>query len=243
MADIDYSAFAGSKSKALSNVQPGFGGRSQWDVISEYALGPSDVSELPGMQMTALSDIGKSTEAVDRGMSQVEASLDRLSAANASMLKGEIPADVAASVRRAAGESSIAGGLFGGSARALSARDLGKTSFDVRQQGIANESAVNESRGALIAARENIRQFNYNRNAAIAELSVKARQQNLSAIDVERQRIATNIEANINILNQIAGMVSAQQSTAAQAAANKIDPANIIESFDNMIEQFITRLS
>lgn len=69
------------------------------------------------------------------------------------------------------------------------------------------------------------------------------RDQNLGAINEERQRIATNIEANSQILSYISNMVTQQQNFAAQAAAQEIDPANIISSLDHWIEEFSAKLS
>ena len=226
-----------------SNVQEGFGGRRQWDVISDLALGPADVSSVEGYQTIPFADAGKPAPEVASKLADLEGSISRLSEANASMLKGEIPADVSAAVRRAASESAISGGIFGDAARGLSARDLGKTSLDIRQQGIQNEETIAGLKDQLAASYESIREFNLTRNNQIMALSQQSRQQNLSAVEQERARIATNIEANVNILGQIAQMAIQQQNIAASAAANRVDPANIIASLDNMIEQFTQQLS
>ena len=180
---------------------------------------------------------------VGEKLSAMSDSIDRISAANASLLKGEIPADVASAVRRAASESSIVGGIFGSSARNLSARDLGKTSVDIKQQGISNESALLQSRNELAASYEAIRQYNLTRNTALANLSLESRKLNLSAIEQERMRIATNIDANIKILGYIAEMAIQQQNIAASAAANEINPSNIISSLDRMMAEFNEQLS
>lgn len=226
-----------------NTIQQGFGNRSQWNTIQRLALGPTNFDKTPGLQRITMQNIGQTTADTNAALGKMEASVDRLSAANASMLRGEIPADVSAAVRRAASETSIRGGVFGSSAKALSARDLGLTSLDIKQKGIANESALLESRNQLAAARENIRQFNLTRNTSLANLANEARRNNLTAIDVERQRIAANIEANVNIMSQIAQLASNQQTAAVTAASNKIDPADIIASFDNIIEQFSSRLT
>ena len=226
-----------------ANVQRGFGGRPMWDVVSEVGLGPADFESVDGLQRTPLADVGRPGSEVAPRLASLEESIDKLSAANASMLKGEIPADVSASVRRAASESAISGGIFGEAARGLSARDLGKTSLDIKQQGIANEGAIAEAKSGLAQSYESIRQFNLTRNTALAQLSIQSRQANLQAVEQERARIATNIEANVNILNQIAQMAIQQQSIAASAASNDVDPTNIIASLDNMIAQFTRQLS
>ena len=245
MATSNKTAVQGNKAKTATpaTTVEGFGGASQWDTIEKYALGPTDISTTPGNEAIPFSEAGVPSGMVGEKLTSLEDSINRLSEANASMLKGEIPADVSAAVRRAASESSVTGGIFGGSSRALSARDLGRTSMEIKQQGIANESSLLEARGMLAAAHENIRQYNLTRNSNLAELSIKARELNLDAINVERQRIATNIEANVNILRMIADMAVQQQSIAAQAAAAGVETDNIIGSLDAMIAQFNKKLA
>ena len=242
MGTRDYTALT-SATGGGSNVQAGFGGMKQWEAIEKHALGPSDVTTLPGMEAIPFGEADKPSGLVGQKLNDLSASIERLSKANEAALKGEIPADVAAATRRAASEGAVVGGIFGSSARNLSARDLGRTSFDVKQQGIKNESGLLEARSQLAAAHESIRKTNLDRNNILAELSIKARDQNLGAINVERQRIATNIEANSQILSYISNMAIQQQNIAAQAAAQEIDPANIIGSLDHWIEEFSAKLS
>ena len=228
-------------STSSDGIQQGFGGRKQWDVLSESGLyDVKNVSKLDDATKALVDENYAKTNAQLSGMKE---SIDRLSAANASMLKGEIPADVSAAVRRAASESSISGGVFGTAARNLSARDLGKTSYDIRQQGVANETGLNEARANLATAHENIRQYSLTRAATLRELEIKASQSNMTAVDLERQRIATNISANVDILANIASLVQAQQATAVQASSAGIDPSGLMSSFDNWIKQFSAKLS
>lgn len=238
--DIKNSA-TGSDSSGI--IQKGFGGATQWDTIKDLALSPADYSDKDGFQYIGLDQADAPGTNVGEKLSAMSDSIDRISAANASLLKGEIPADVASAVRRAASESSIAGGIFGSSARNLSARDLGKTSVDIKQQGISNESALLQSRNELAASYEAIRQYNLTRNTALANLSLESRKLNLSAIEQERMRIATNIDANIKILGYIAEMAIQQQNIAASAAANEINPSNIISALDRMMAEFNEQLS
>lgn len=241
---VNNTAKATKKTSSVTSAttMEGFGGASQWETLEKYALGPSDITTTAGNQAIDFADADKPSELVGKQLLSLEDSINKMSEANASMLKGEIPADVSAAVRRAASESSIAGGLFGSSSRALSARDLGKTSLDIRQQGIANEQGIAQAKGTLAAAYEGIRNANLTRNMQLAELSIKARTANMEAIDLERQRIATNIEANINIMKMISDMVIAQQSTATQAAIGGVETDNILASFDAMIAQFNKKL-
>ena len=231
-----------AEKKTADNAQPGFGGMKQWEAIEKLGLAQSPTAS-DGNQLIPFADADKPSGLVGEKLGKLETSIEKLSEANASMLKGEIPADVSAAVRRSAAESSLAGGLFGGSSRALTARDLGRTSLDIRQRGIENEKAVVDARSGLANAYESLRQYNLSRNATLAELEIKAKQNNLTAIDLERQRIATNISANVDILGLIANMAVQQQSIAASAAANDVNPSNIISSLDRMIEQLNSKLT
>lgn len=242
-ANASAAAPAGAADEEVdSAIQQGFGGSSQWDVLQDSAMGAPEFSDVPGMDFMDNAQVETPGGLVGAGLDAATASIDKMSAANAAMLKGEIPADVSASVRRAASENSILRGSGGQAGRALSARDLGTTSAEIKQKGIDNEAKIAEARSGLAAAHENIRQFNTTRNATLAELSIKAKQQNLAAVDVERQRIATNIDSNVNIMNMISQLAQAQQQYAVAAASADIDPSGVMTSLDAMIEQFSTRL-
>ena len=69
-----------------------------------------------------------------------------LSMAANPMLRGQLPGDVEAVVRQAASESSVAQGMFGQSAQARTARDLGLTSLGMMQQGAALETQASTLR-------------------------------------------------------------------------------------------------
>lgn len=57
----------------------------------------------------------------------------------ASLLRGELPADVSRAVEASAAARALGGGYGGsGMGRALTLRDLGRTSFDATQQGLMN---------------------------------------------------------------------------------------------------------
>ena len=230
---------AAATTLASANIQPGFGGSPQWTAIQQNALDTTnyDAQRIP----VGFADVPGTI--VGQKLSDMSASLDKLTKANESMLKGEIPADVSASVRRAASENSIMRGVGGQAGRALSARDLGTTSVSIKQQGIENEEKIHEGRTSIAAAFENIRQFNLNRNTALSELAIKAKEQNLSAIDVERQRISTNVNANVNLIGTLATLVAQQQNIAVQAASNKVDPTNIIASMDKWLAAIAAKLS
>jgi len=217
------------------NVMPGFGGASQWETTERYVLSDPVASRTPGNEAIPFDQAGIPTGPLGDSVSALSKSIEQLSEANASMLRGEIPADVSASVRRAASETSVAGGVFGSAGRALSARDLGKTSYEIKKQGLAVQTAVVEARSGLSEIYEKVREYDLSRNMALTDLSYKARELNLSAIEQERQRVATNIQANVNILRMLADLKIAQQEVSVTAASQEIDPANIMASFDSMI--------
>lgn len=71
-----------------------------------------------------------------------------------SMLRGEIPADVAAQVRRNTAQSALQGGFSGSeSSQALTARDLGTTSLNLMQAGSNSEQSwISTARNQLMPA-------------------------------------------------------------------------------------------
>ena len=58
MGTKDYSALTSATGKG-SNDQSGFGGLKQWEAIEKHALGPSDVTTLPGMEVIPFADADK----------------------------------------------------------------------------------------------------------------------------------------------------------------------------------------
>lgn len=235
---------AGSASPAgASNIQSGFGGQTQWDTIKSNALAPTTLGGTDGFGIASTTDIDMLASDFGRHTAGVESSIDKLSAANEAMLKGEIPADVSASVRRAASENSIMRGVGGQAARSLSARDLGLTSMDIRERGIATETKVAELRGTLATTVQGFRDTLVTRNLQIRELENQARELNLKGIDVERQRIATNISANVNILGYMTDLIKTQQMLSMEAAGSDIDPSGMMDSIDRWLAQFGGKLS
>lgn len=182
---------------AQAEVQ-GFGGQTEWDVISKYALADptghglvtssgkdselnastlasalsgydaagATLSDAEAYVKSAQEILSGASQYVDKasgmvddtlgtlskseaGVGQANAELDAASKANQAFLLGQIPADVAAAVRKAASENSITRGLgVGSSARALSARDLGTQSTALMAQGIQSAVSIANARNA-----------------------------------------------------------------------------------------------
>jgi hypothetical protein len=77
--------------------------------------------------------------------------LGKASQTTTEMLSGNIPSDVSSAVGRSAAARALAGGYGGtGAANALTARDLGRTSLDLTQQGLANFGALTQISQAVM---------------------------------------------------------------------------------------------
>lgn len=208
---------------AQAEVQ-GFGGKTEWEIISRYALadptghglatssgkdskfnksvldramaGYADadsmltdaesyvksaqgilsgamplIDKASGMADDTLDTLSKSEE----GVAKAGEELDAASKANQAFLLGQIPADVAAAVRKAASENSITRGLgIGSSARALSARDLGTQSTALMAQGIQSAVSIANARNTnaqTLATVANVRGDVMGRVGQLAELT------------------------------------------------------------------------
>lgn len=229
--------------KSSSSIQSGFGGKTQWEEIQALSLSPVKISGTDGFGLASSASLDKYAADFDRHVAGVETSIDKVSAANESALKGEIPADVSASVRKAASENSIMRGIGGQAGRALSARDLGATSMDIKERGMATEAKTAEMRGTLATVVQGFRDTLATRNLQIRELEDRARELNLKGIDVERQRIATNIAANVSILGNMTDLIKTQQMLSMEAAGSDIDPSGMMGSIDSWLAQFSGKLS
>lgn len=223
------------------NVQEGFGGDSQWEALKKYGL--SDTDSIGKLDAKTSARDAELQGYVDSSLGAAQASIDKMTEANASALKGEIPADVTAAVRRAASENSIMRGIGGQASRALSARDLGVTSSDIQRKALETESVIGAANRNLATVREGMRQSELTRSAQLDELRLKSKSSNLAAIDLERQRISTNIQANVQILGYIERLVEAQQQLAVQASSNDIDPSGLMATFDGWLSQFSGKLN
>lgn len=215
-------------------VVAGFGGRTQWEVLEEHALMDrrAGTSGFAIVSDEEAENPGRYASPLMAGMAE---SLDRMSRANAALISGEIPADVSSAVRRSASESSITRGSFGASARALSARDLGRTSLDVMKQGQEQQTAINNARLELGKTYEAIKKTNLARNQEIVNMESNIASNNREVVSLERQRIATNINSNVQTLQLLGDLVSKQQLYMVEAAKEGIDTSPIRDTFDSWI--------
>lgn len=82
------------------------------------------------------ADVASKTSMLDQFVPDWRQKRDTASAINESLLRGEIPKDVADQLKRTAAYTSVMGGGGAGTQRALTARDLGTTSLQLQQQGM-----------------------------------------------------------------------------------------------------------
>lgn len=77
--------------------------------------------------------------------------LGKASSSTADLLAGNVPSDVSSAVGRSAAARALAGGYGGtGAANALTARDLGRTTLDLQQQGLSNFGALTQISQAVM---------------------------------------------------------------------------------------------
>lgn len=82
------------------------------------------------------ADLQTRTAMLDQFVPDWRQKRDAASAINESLMRGEIPKDVADQLKRSAAYTSVMGGGGAGTQRALTARDLGTTSLQLQQQGM-----------------------------------------------------------------------------------------------------------
>jgi hypothetical protein len=83
------------------------------------------------------ADVSTRTDMLDQFVPDWRQKRDAASAINDSLMRGEIPKDVADQLQRSAAFAAVMGGGGAGVARSLTARDLGTTSLALQQQGMA----------------------------------------------------------------------------------------------------------
>lgn len=99
-----------------------------------------NTSEMPRFismaQELTRADVATKTAMLDQFAPDWRQKRDAASAINESLMRGEIPKDVADQLKRSAAYTSVMGGGGAGTQRALTARDLGTTSLQLQQQGM-----------------------------------------------------------------------------------------------------------
>lgn len=101
------------------------------------AFNEANLSRFTSMaQELTRADVASKTAMLDQFAPDWRQKRDAASAINESLMRGEIPKDVADQLKRSAAYATVMGGGGAGTQRALTARDLGTTSLQLQQQGM-----------------------------------------------------------------------------------------------------------
>ena len=135
-----------------------------------------------------MSDINHLTELFRKGLPSMMARVDEVSTQAltqvSSMLRGELPADVAAQVQRHAAEVSNQMGVRGQAAQNLTARDLGRTAFDMITTGLQYAPTATTLATTAYGQAQNVLAMPMNAAATLGNMltSMRAPQTDVSAL-------------------------------------------------------------
>lgn len=184
-------------------------------------------------------NLQSSMSATDNVLNSLDEAITAMDKANSARLQGQIPDDVVQQVRMASAESASSRGLGVDSpaARNLVARDLGLTSLDIQQQGLATQAQVGQ-------LRQNQADLNRLREGFFAQhqLSVQtareeARRTDLNREELELRRKITNVESNLNLIKMIGDLTIQRADVQYRMAASDIDSSNVAADYNNLIGQ------
>lgn len=171
-------------------------------------------------------------------LSGMKESASKLGGLADSYLKGEIPADVQAQVRRITSEKGLASGLGRGQAgQALTARDLGLTSLDIVNQGIQTTNAANATRESMARIAESRRSFDKEYALRATELSDVLRRTDLSASQLELSRRQFNATSNQQLVAMLSDLASERARMQVSLAQSDIEDTNVIGGVQQVMDQ------
>ena len=181
------------------------------------------------------SDLDKTfTESMDA----LKENASKMESLSSSYLKGEIPSDVQAQIRRLTSERGLASGIGRGQAgQAMTARDLGLTSMDLQSQGVQITQAANavrETLGKLAAAKS---EFNKSFDLETAKFQEDVRRTDLDITKIDQMRRQFNAEQNMRLVQQVADLASSRAELQYRLAAANIEDVNVVGSMDQVIGQ------
>ena len=211
-------------------------GTSTLDQLNKYVLR----DDTTGMQPTVAVDKILSAENVfDAQVTGLEKSALQIADSAQSLLKGELPADVAAQIRQQSSEAALRFGLgTDQAAAALTARDLGLTSMQLQQEGVSRmtqAAAMRESSAKLAQSRA---EFGRQYNLALDDFQTKVRTLNLQGLALEQDRQQFNAKQNMTILSFMVDLLGKQQELGYRYASSDMDATNMMGAFDSMMTQF-----
>lgn len=221
------------------NVQHG----QTWEELQKYVVkDPSSLKDF-GLSQFGETDYSKVNEMYDKMVGSLGTSAEEMNKANEALLQGKIPDDVVAQVRQVASEKSSGQGLFGQAGRALSARDLGLQSLQIKQQGIENQAKVSAVQEAAANLSETRRQFMKNYDANLASFQQSVRESNLKGIALEQDRLQFNAKQNMLVLTSLLDLAKSQQDLVYRYMASDMSPTSVSASFDNWIAELRKQLT
>lgn len=243
-------ATSGGSSSGGSSSSGGAG--STEPAANVLSLTPLDLDtptpwELPDVPET---DVSSALEASDAGLDTLDSMLQDLRDINSSRLRGEIPDDVADEIRNNSAAGSLALGLGGDSpaARALQAKDLGLTSLDIQDRGIATETTITQLQGDLAKLRENRFQFMQQLEETRRTFQEQSRQfgatleQDQLRTDIAHKELLArqdmfNASQNLALVEMISRLTMSQAQAQVTAAINDVGDSAITQSYDSLISQ------
>ena len=141
-----------------------------------------------GTARQTTSDINHLTELFRKGLPSMMARVDEVSTQAltqvSSLLRGEVPSDVAAQVQRYAAEVANQMGVRGQAAQYLTARDLGRTSLDMITTGLQYAPATTTLATTAYGQAQNVLAMPMNAAATLGNMltSMRAPQTDVSAL-------------------------------------------------------------
>jgi len=134
-------------------------------------------------------------------LQNVQTSFQKMTAANAPLLEGKLPDDLAAVMTRRAAEMTQMQGLgIGQMAGRLTLRDMGLVSLDMQQRGMQNQAAIAEGTQALAQVRNARREFNSAYFQQAEQLRDASRRTSLTALGMgfEQGQFKANLAMQVN---------------------------------------------
>lgn len=171
-------------------------------------------------------------------LSGLRDSASKLSNLSDTYLKGEIPADVQAQVRRLTSQKGLASGIGRGQAgEALTARDLGLTSLEITNQGANLATAASALRESMSKISESRRSFDKEYALRSAEMADIYHRTDIDASKVELARRQFNAEVNGKLVSYVADLALNRAKLQIDLARSDIEDTNVIGGIEQVMSQ------
>jgi hypothetical protein len=173
----------------------------------------------------------------------IEEDAEQIRLMSESYMQGEVPADVQSQIRRMTSEQGMASGIGRGqSGQALTTRDLGLTSLQMQETGVAMRTqaagltqAAAGVQDLLSKMTEARYQFDKSYQLESSKLMEDIRRTDVDVMKVEQSRKQFNAEQNLQLVAMTTDLAMSRAQIQASLAANDIDDTAIRESYDSML--------